>query len=123
MKNFINHFLCVVLGIIVATCIAYKVLVWNTVIDPEIKFNSEIETLQTVQDQWVKQAELLIIVDRLSFSLQCAELDKKELFHSLDKAVKENIELKQLVNHLIELLEGSTPNTGTFNPDDNHPTT
>lgn len=97
----IKYFLYAVLVVIVALNVVY-VSHWyynNTRLDTDSA--SEIKELQAVQDQWVEQVELLIVIDRLSFNLQCAELDKKELFNSLGDAVKTNNELRLLVRQLM----------------------
>jgi len=55
-------------------------------------FDTEIETLQNTQDQWIKQTELLKTVNQLSSNLKFAELEKKELADALNVCF-ENIQI------------------------------
>lgn len=94
----LHYFLFSALGVIVTLNVIYFGV--SPAIVPNI--DSKIKELQAVQDQWVEQVELLIVIDRLSFNLQCAELDKKELFRELGKAVKTNNELRNLIQSLFQ---------------------
>lgn len=77
------HLLLSVYGVVIALCVIYFGVMPLIGLDTD----SKIKELQTVQNQLVKQVEILIIrVDRSSFNLQCAELDVCESGEAINKS-------------------------------------
>jgi len=111
MSKFIYIFLYLVLGVIIIVTLSVINLGVVSVTIPNTDIDSEIKELRVAQDKWVEQVELLIVIDRLSFNLQCSELDNKEMFRALGQAVQENNELRILVRSLFQQLQGNDQRT------------
>ena len=68
-------------------------------VEESVDFNMEIKELKETQERWIEHTELLIIIDRLSFSLQSVELNNKELVDTLNEVIKQNQQLKCLLQN------------------------
>jgi len=61
--------------------------------------DTEIKELAETQERWIEHTEMLTTINRLSYSLQSTELDKRELIDTLDAVLKQNQRLKRLLQN------------------------